>query len=326
MTPTGVFDRAKRVYVGKSPTGAVACYFREEGDSHRLDIGIAAPGAFVRLATPEPREATPTPPVRIFAGKEKTRRVGGNEFTTGEYTILKAYDGPVAFSVPEPKKGGFTAVGKADAKRFLEMVAAAKGEFVVVQSERGAKAANIVAVYRFDATMVPVLVSCAEKQGIATVEAAPAPVQVQSAASPENWTVYENARYGTTVEYPAGIFSAPEPPSENGDGRVFHSADGRARLTIYASHNLDGDSPQNYLNKYIGRDGLSFRRVTAAFFAISGTRDGDIFYQRCNFSKAPNDVIHCLAVSYPADQKTRWDATVDRMSRSLRAGQGIEAR
>ncbi|MGA7971776.1 MAG: hypothetical protein WCA36_03140, partial [Pseudolabrys sp.] len=76
LTRTATFDRAKRIYVGKSKSGTVACYFREEGDTHRLDIGIAAAGAFVRLQTPEPREATPALPVRVFAGKEKTRRVG----------------------------------------------------------------------------------------------------------------------------------------------------------------------------------------------------------------------------------------------------------
>jgi hypothetical protein len=322
LTRTATFDRAKRIYVGKSKSGTVACYFREEGDTHRLDIGIAAAGAFVRLQTPEPREATPALPVRVFAGKEKTRRVGNNEFATGEYTVLKAYDGPVAFSVPEPRQGGFTALAKSNAKQFLEMVAAAKGEFAVVQSAQGGKAANIVAVYRFNSALVPVLLSCAKAQHFAAAAPdGPAP-PVSAAAAPEGWRTYANARFGTAIEYPAGIFSTREPPPENGDGQAFRSADGRARLLVYGANNVENDTPQSYVDKYVDPKGVSFRRVTRDFFAVSGVREGAIFYQRCNFAPPPGDTIHCFMVTYPSDRKATWNPIVGRLSRTLRPAPG----
>ncbi len=322
LTRTATFDRAKHVYVGKSKTGTVACYFREEGDTHRLDIGIAAAGAFVRLQTPEPRDVTPSPPVRVFAGREKTRRSGGNEYATGEYTVLKAYDGDIAFYAPRPSHGDFTVIGKSDPAGFLAMVAAARREFVVVQSTGGDKSANIVAVYRFNAALVPVLLSCAKAQHLAA--AAPdGPAPTASAASgPEGWTVYTNARFGTTIDYPAGIFSKREPPPANGDGRTFRSADGRARLSVYGAHNVENDTPQSYVRKYVDPQGISFRRVTPDFFAVSGVSEGAIFYQRCNFAPPPGDTLYCFRLTYPRDRKSAWDPIVGRLSQSLRSAPG----
>jgi hypothetical protein len=326
LTRTATFDRAKRIYVGISKTGTVACYAREEGDTHRLDIGIAAQGAFVRLQTPEPREATPSPPVRIFAGKQKTRRSGGNEYATGEYTVLKAYDGDVAFYVPRPANGDFTAIGKSDPAAFLAMVAGAKTQFVVVQSIANPQAANIVAVYRFDAAMIPALLSCAKAQHFAAAAPATPTAPVAAATGPEGWTAYMNPRFGTTADYPVGIFSVRDRPPENGDGQTFRSADGYAQLSIYGMHNVESDTPQSYVDKYVDRQGVTFQRVTANFYAVSGLRDGAIFYQRCNFPAAPGDIVDCVHVSYPAGQKVAWNPIVGRLSRSLRAGQGIEPR
>jgi hypothetical protein len=317
LNRTATFDRGKKVYVGKSNIGTVACYAREEGDTHRLDIGIVAQGAFVRLQTPSPREATPSPPVRIFAGKEKTRRSGGNEYATGEYSVLKAYDGDVAFYVPRPANGDFTAIGKSDPAGFLAMVAAARREFVVVQSAAGGGDANIVAIYHFNAAMIPALLSCAKAQHIAAAPAAPA-VAAQPQSGGEGWTVYMNARFGTAIDYPAGIFSQFDPPPTNSDGRTFRSADGRATLLVYGTHNAENDTPQSYVDKYVDGKGETFRRVTASFYAVSGMRDGAIFYRRCNFRAAPSDVIDCMDVSYPADQKASWNPIVGRLSRSLR--------
>jgi hypothetical protein len=201
------------------------------------------------------------------------------------------------------------------------MVAATKGEFVVVQSAQGAKAANIVAVYRFDAALVPVLMSCAKAQHFAA--AAPeSPAPPVSAAASEGWTAYANARFGTAIEYPAGIFSTREPPPENGDGQAFRSADGRARLLVYGANNVENDTPQSYVDKYVDPKGVSFRRVTRDFFAVSGVREGAIFYQRCNFAPPPGDTIHCFMVTYPSDRKATWNPIVGRLSRTLRPAPG----
>lgn len=162
-----VFDRAQRIFVGRGKAGAV-CYFRESGDTHQLDIGVSKLGAFVRLETPETGDVIPPPPVRVFAGREKTRRSGGNEYATGEFTVLKPYDGDVEFYALRRGTGDFMAIARSnaesDVKAFLEMVAGARGQFVVVQSKANPKATSIVAVYRFRAAAIPALLACAKSR------------------------------------------------------------------------------------------------------------------------------------------------------------------
>ena len=41
-----------------------------------------------------------------------------------------------------------------------------------------------------------------------------------------------------------GPFSVQEPPPENGDGQTFHTADGRAELTIYGTNNRHSEEPK----------------------------------------------------------------------------------
>jgi hypothetical protein len=144
----------------------------------------------------------------------------------------------------------------------------------------------------------------------------------------ERWATYANPRFGTSADYPAHLFTRRDHPPGNGDGQSFRTADGRARLTIFGTRNIDDDTPETYLAKFADLAGtaVAMRRVTARYYVLSGTRGGDIFYDRCNFPAAPDDIIDCLTITYPAQEKAAWDAVVTRMSRSLRAGRGLEPR
>ena len=144
---------------------------------------------------------------------------------------------------------------------------------------------------------------------------------VASAAAQQRWTTYADPRFGTTIDYPADLFVQRDPPPDNGDGQAFRSRDGRARLAVWGAYNVDGESPQDYVEQYVKPDGgITYRQVTARYFAVSGLRKGDIFYQRCNFAAAPGDVIDCFEVTYPPADKAAMDAVVARLSRSLRSG------
>jgi hypothetical protein len=147
-----------------------------------------------------------------------------------------------------------------------------------------------------------------------------------SAAAQERWATYANARFGTTADYPVSIFSVQAPPPDNGDGQAFRSADGRARLTVWGAYNVEGDSPKSYLEKNEKQEGVTFRRITARFYVVSGTQDGDILYERCNFSAGADDVIDCISIAYPAQDKMKWDSIVARLSNSLRNGRAVEKR
>ena len=164
LTKVQTYDRAQKINVGRTQSGKTVCYFREEGSSHSLDIGVGTEGAYMRLETFDERETTPVPPLRVFAGKEVTRRQGGNEYATGEFTVLQAYAGPFDYYIPNPKQDGFAVIAKGDAKAFLEMVARANLQIVVVQSVASPKTVNYVAIYHFKPAAIAPLLACAKER------------------------------------------------------------------------------------------------------------------------------------------------------------------
>jgi hypothetical protein len=122
---------------------------------------------------------------------------------------------------------------------------------------------------------------------------------------------------GTSVQYPALLFSIPEGPEESGVGQRFMTRDGRARLSIF-TRSSQRQSPGYYLNTHFpgSRSRLDYDRVARNFFAVSTEEQGQVLYRRCNF---PGDgMIHCIDLTYPAIEKRAWDQIVTRISRSLR--------
>jgi len=126
------------------------------------------------------------------------------------------------------------------------------------------------------------------------------------------------------VEYPAGLFEVFDGESEKGIGERWMTADGRAFLTIYSRANEAADTPASYLknNLRVARAALEYERVTRSFFAISSTREGLVYYSRCNFSADAGGALHCFNLVYPQREERAWDAIVTRISRSLRQLEG----
>ncbi|MGZ3361566.1 MAG: hypothetical protein ACXU84_19770 [Xanthobacteraceae bacterium] len=151
-----------------------------------------------------------------------------------------------------------------------------------------------------------------------------ADAQIRPPHAALDWQTFVVPEFGTTVEYPASIFSVPGGKAEKGLGQRFTSADGRSVLTIYSRENAAGDTPASYLrnNLRMGRAGLDYERVTRSFFAISSERQGMILYSRCNFSTDAGGAIHCFDLVYPQEEKRAWDPVVTRISRSLRPLEG----
>jgi hypothetical protein len=133
------------------------------------------------------------------------------------------------------------------------------------------------------------------------------------------WQTFEIPEFGTSLEYPTGIFKISG-DAKIGIGQTFDSPDGRAVLSIYSRENRAGETPASYLreNIRVGSSVLDYERVTASFFAVSMERDGLIYYSRCNFSFTRGRGIHCFDLVYPQEEKRAWDPVVTRMSLSLR--------
>ena len=141
--------------------------------------------------------------------------------------------------------------------------------------------------------------------------------RAESAAA--TWAIYRDAQ-GTSVEYPRGVFSVEQEPSEQEPGRVFGTADGRARFHVYSLPNPNALSPGAFMraNFPAQRSALTYDRVSQNFFALSTRRDGMIVYLRCNFASARASTLHCVDIRYPVNEKRDWDGIVTRISRSLR--------
>lgn len=165
---TSTFSRADHVNVGKSNMVKQACFFREEGSSHMLDIGVGTDGAFIRLAYgdgPLPAESIPKPPLQVFAGKQLTKLVDGDLKATNEYEPIQIFDGAVNYTPNLATRygSGFIIVTDGDTRSFLEMVARARGEFMVVRSVSEPGKVDVVAIYDFKESTVSALLSCAKK-------------------------------------------------------------------------------------------------------------------------------------------------------------------
>src|SRR5256885_1936527 len=101
---------------------------------------------------------------------------------------------------------------------------------------------------------------------------------------PVDWRTFEVPDFGTSIQYPASIFTPAGQP-ETGLGQRFERDDGRAVLSIYARPNEAGESPKTYLrnNLRVERSALDYVRIARSFFAISLERDGVILYSHPEF-------------------------------------------
>lgn len=148
--------------------------------------------------------------------------------------------------------------------------------------------------------------------------------QAQLLGSELGWRPYVDERTGTRVDFPSALFPTDGGATERGVGRVFASDDGRAKFSAYTLENEEGDTPRSYLRKFlkVNPSTIDYRRVTDRFFAVSGVRDGEVYYSRCNFYGR----MHCIYISYPERELRAWDGIVTRISLSLRGPRNDSAR
>jgi len=147
-------------------------------------------------------------------------------------------------------------------------------------------------------------------------------------ASADDWRLYQNERYGTTIDCPPSF--KPLPPPDNNDGRKFESADG-ASFSVFASFNALDYSLAQYRDSVLKNlDAGSVVTYQAQgrtdgddWFVISGTKGDDIFYEKHRLSYR-GEMIEGLVISYPASLKATYDPMVARMAKSFRSGSGFQ--
>jgi hypothetical protein len=145
-----------------------------------------------------------------------------------------------------------------------------------------------------------------------------------AAPAQTRWATYANARFGTTADYPADLFTRRDPAPENNDGIKLRTADGRATLVIFGFYNAGNDTPGSYFDNIVDKSGVAYRHITATSYVSSGERGDAFFYERCNFRRGDRATVDCFQLTYPAGEKAKFDTIVARISTSLRAGKGID--
>lgn len=137
-----------------------------------------------------------------------------------------------------------------------------------------------------------------------------------AAQSGAGWATLRD-EHGTSVPYPADIFTQR---TREGDtpGVILTTADGRARLHLFARVNERSETPAQFIRRVIvdDRRTLTYERVTRNFLVFSAPEGDRILYRRCNFPRTR--MIHCVDLRYPRGEKRAWDGIVTRISLSLR--------
>ncbi|HCL64554.1 MAG TPA: hypothetical protein DIC56_06850 [Rhizobium sp.] len=140
-------------------------------------------------------------------------------------------------------------------------------------------------------------------------------------ATAEGWQVYVNARYATRAEVPADFVAEPLP--ENGDGQRFSDPKGSGTISIYGGMNATGgtlDDYRTFLKEILEGEGwhLSYVPQGRNWFVLSGTREGEMIYQRVEHAPGCSaDMLHHIAFRYLASEGTKWGQIVRRGATTL---------
>lgn len=134
--------------------------------------------------------------------------------------------------------------------------------------------------------------------------------------------VYENQRYGYSLEIPPNFTLVSE--ADNGDGATFRSKEDKAEILVFATALGDNTFEDEIRGRMRGEkdDGwtLTYERVGKEAASYSGTRKGTILYARAMPLCAGNAVI--FRMEYPQTKRKAFDAKVEEMVKALKPGGG----
>ena len=135
------------------------------------------------------------------------------------------------------------------------------------------------------------------------------------------WTRYSNDRFGTSIDYPAGLFRALAPPANN-DGRTFTARQGEGGFIVFGSNLVFGMTIAELLaddEASGGYDAVTYRRSGPDWYVLSGYRAGEVFYRKVMLGLR-GEVIHTFEITYPPARKPVFDPVAARMAQSMRGG------
>ncbi len=147
--------------------------------------------------------------------------------------------------------------------------------------------------------------------------------QVPVTLGKDGWMIYENGRFGSVIPVPPGMMALR--PPDNGGGQAFVSANGKVRLTVYGSFNVDdfGNLEARW-KADLAEEGrtITYKRKTESWYVISGVmKDGTGFYERYT---ADSKYTAGWQMSYPQAEEKKYSPWIERIAKGYepRLGKG----
>lgn len=137
------------------------------------------------------------------------------------------------------------------------------------------------------------------------------------------WLLYENDRFGFSIDIPARGFT-PDAPPANGDGQRWVSQTDAGTITVYGAFLVVVPSfadYQDWLIEQARSEGIkiTYRAKGNGWFVYSGKGHGRILYERV-VSACEGEIAVSVRFDYPASGKASWDPIVAHVAPSLKAG------
>jgi hypothetical protein len=135
-----------------------------------------------------------------------------------------------------------------------------------------------------------------------------------------DWQRYGNARYQYWIDIPPGFSAISE--TDNGDGGVSQSSDGRAELRVWGGYLLEDDLKSEVKGR-IDQDAsdgwnVTYRKQGQTWASWSGLKGVRVFYERaipvCDGAAA------YFRFEYDKEQAKNFDPIVSRSVKSLKSG------
>lgn len=140
------------------------------------------------------------------------------------------------------------------------------------------------------------------------------------AAAQAKYSTYNNPRFSFSIEYPSDLLKM-QPPSANGDGRIFRSKDAKIEVRAWGQFNALGHTLKEEYDDAVNKNAsnVTYKLLNSNNFVVSGIENGRIFYRKMLFRKSgETEIFYTVTIEYPASQKNLMDAVVTRISRSFK--------
>ena len=136
------------------------------------------------------------------------------------------------------------------------------------------------------------------------------------------YETYTNARFGYSIQYPVGVLK-PQKEADNGDGRVFVSADKTAELHVWGMYNALSDTLKKaYLSDLKERSvDITYKLLSSDSYVISRTVGSKIFYQKTILNGTDGDtraIFSTFRIEYRKADKAKYDPIVKRIAKSFK--------